>query len=239
METKNLDVVYICKQAEVNEELRYSLRSIAENLPHAQVFIAGYMPRWVRGVHHINVRQNQGTKYKNAEANWAAACNDTRVSDDFIYFNDDFFVMKPITKIPVLHRGDLEKVIKYYEGINSQDYLIGMKLTRDILRQLGREKGLKSYALHIPMVMNKTKRLQLQQIQGIINQKWEPVHWRTLYGNFYGLGGKEEKDVKIFADTMEFAKDATFLSTSDQTFRQGKIGEFIRSKFPNKSKYEA
>lgn len=39
-----MDLVYIVKNSEVNEDLRYSLRSVAKFVPHNKIWIVGYKP---------------------------------------------------------------------------------------------------------------------------------------------------------------------------------------------------
>ena len=235
-DTSDMDIVYIVRAGEVNEELRYSLRSL-RNLPHRRVVIAGYIPKWVRNVVSIPVNQNQVTKYANAEQNWQHAMNDHRVSDNFILFNDDFFVMQPLAGLPNLHRGKLNDVIRYYEQINSGQYLQNMERTRDLLLEFGIEEPL-SYALHVPMMMNKKRRKVLQATQLMFNESGLDIQMRTLYGNFYHLGGEYYDDVKANGLNDMPDKSAVFLSSNDQTFMRGKIGEYIKATFTEKSYYE-
>lgn len=236
MNTADMDVVYIVKPSNANEELRHSLRSVAANLPHRRVVIAGHKPVWAKGVLHIPTLQNSPSKYLNAEENWQAAMNHPGVSDDFILFNDDFFVMKPITEIPAAHRGDLDDVIEYYSTMPSA-YLSNMQATKEVLERLA-FTDLKSYALHIPMVMNKERRKILQAIITLVNPMHLDTQMRTLYGNFWRVGGKQMDDVKVNKPGEKFNPKSTFLSTSDQSFRAGEVGRFIRERFNEKCKYE-
>lgn len=235
-DTSEMDIVYIVRAGEVNEELRYSLRSL-KNLPHRRVVIAGYIPKWVKNVTAIPVQQDQVTKYANAEKNWQYAMNDLRVTDDFVLFNDDFFVMQPIEGVPTLQRGKLKDVIDYYSTINSGQYLQNMERTRDVLLEFGITDPL-SYALHVPMVMNKKRRKVLQATQLMFNEKGLDIQMRTLYGNFYHLGGDYYEDVKANKLNDEPDKSAIFLSSNDQTFMRGKIGDYIKRSFTEKSEYE-
>ena len=45
-----MDFVYIVKEDEKNEDLKYSLRSIAKFYPENKVWIVGYKPSWVKNV---------------------------------------------------------------------------------------------------------------------------------------------------------------------------------------------
>src|SRR4051812_33004749 len=92
-------VVYVNKVDEVNEELRYSLRSIAKNLPHAEVWVTGYPPPWVRNVRSIDVERPKGwTKYTSSTDNLRAAVEHPELPDDCLLMNDDFFVLRPVTE---------------------------------------------------------------------------------------------------------------------------------------------
>lgn len=236
MNLKDMDIVYIVKAAEINEELRYSIRSVAANVPHRSIVIAGYCPKWLKNVSIVPVNQNFGNKYKNAEANWQAAMNSQKVSDDFVLMNDDFFVMRPIKTIEPAHRGDLSDVIEYYSK-KPTAYLENMEQTRRVLNRL-EFKDLKSYALHIPMVMNKERRQLLYAIINLVNYENRDTQMRTLYGNFWRIGGKKMDDVKAYKRNMDFDPKSLYLSSADDSFKYGKIGEHIRAAFPNKCRYE-
>lgn len=237
MELDKMDIVYIVRPGEINEELKYSLRTVAANVPHRRVVIAGYKPSWIKGVLYIPVDQRHPSKYLNAEANWQAAMNSPQVTDDFVLFNDDFFVMQPITEIPALHRGDLDDVIAYYSTKPSA-YLSNMQATKEVLNKLA-FTDLKSYALHIPMVMNKERRKLLATIVSLVNPMHLDTQMRTLYGNFWRVGGEQAPDVKVNGLREKFDEGSTFLSSNDQTFKNGEIGYYIRQRFNTKCKYEA
>lgn len=232
-----LDVVYIVKKQDKNEELRYSLRSLS-NIPHGKVFIVGYKPTWVKNVVHIPVFQNPRlSKYRNAHTNRIRACEDPRLSNDFIYFNDDFFVVKPVDDVPTYHRGNLNQFIRSHI-VSARAYVEGAITTRKIMRAMGVREPYMSYELHIPMVLNKKKYLDLVKLQRNHNLQGQTIHIRTLYGNYYNIGGEAIDDVKIRGDGFPYSKDLTFISTSDESFAKSEVGRFIRSKFPEKSKYE-
>lgn len=105
------DIVYPVRPGTINEELRYSLRSLA-NVPHGRVWIAGHRPPWARGVGHIPVPP-QATKYLGSTANLRAAVEHPEVAEEFLYFNDDFFVMTAVQEVPALHRGPVDRVEAY------------------------------------------------------------------------------------------------------------------------------
>lgn len=236
MDTSNMDVCYIVRRGDDNEELRHSLRSVAENLPHRKIVIAGHVPKWANNVIGIQRKQDPHRKYENAELNWQAIADDSRVSDNFIVMNDDFFIMQKLDQLPLLHRGDLGAVNEHYSQYSGH-YATSLKRTIDLLEQLG-ITNLKSYALHVPMIMNKARRKAAQGVVTAFGHQPGHVQMRTFYGNLWGVGGGEMHDVKVLAKDKVPSEKLPFISTNDQTFNDGQVGEMIRQRFSNKCKYE-
>lgn len=231
-----MDVVYVVRPGDNNEELRYSLRSLA-NLPHDRVFIVGHTPPWVRNVTSLQTIQ-AGTKYANSTRNVLTACGTDEVSDPFVLMNDDFFIVRPIGEVPTLHRGPVADVVTEYRvryrRIASQ-YIVGMTETRDLLLELGHTKPL-SYELHVPLVVHKeamSKAIETATVAGL-----EVPHKRTLYGNLAGVGGTQARDVKVIYRAAVHVP-SPFVSTSDMSFHEGWIGRKLRGMFTEASRYEA
>lgn len=229
------DVVYVVKPDDINEELKYSLRSL-RNVPHGNVVIAGHLPPWVKNVIHVpNEQPSRKLKYEKSTGNLVAACKSDEVSDDFILMNDDFFIMNPVDQIETFHRGDIDHIIARYNS--SKHYGEGMKQTKALLVSLGINPVI-SYELHVPMMMNKANVLEMMKIKEEKAPEIYAFHKRTFYGNYFKCGGKQMQDVKIHKQGMFFSKRQTFISTQDHVFEQGEIGEFIRERFSDKSIYE-
>ncbi|WP_203233648.1 hypothetical protein [Streptomyces niveus] len=143
------DIVVPVREGAVNEQLRYAVRSWAAHLPHGQVWVVGHRPSWLGGVRHLPTRQ-AGTKYQNTTAAVRAACAHPEVSDRFLLCNDDMFVMRQVTEMPVLRRGPVRDVEAYYTVRASGKYLRGMRETTELLATLGHRDPL-SYELHVPL----------------------------------------------------------------------------------------
>ena len=225
------DVVYVVRRGHTNEELRHSLRSLA-NLPHRRVWIAGFIPRWVRGVGRIPVAQKR-SKYLNSTANLRAALEHPQIADEFLLFNDDFFVMRPLTEMPILHRGPIQPVIDLYRRIDNGPYVRGMEQTRDLLVELGHPDPL-SYELHVPLPVRREAMLEALDL----GRRIQVLHKRTLYGNLARLGGTRSPDVKVASAGAVGYQDWPFISTLDWVFDQEPVGSFIRDRFPEPSPYE-
>ena len=230
--TQPLDLVYMIKEDEDNEELRYSLRSL-KNLPHRKVFFAGYKPSWVKNVEHIAVEQT-GNKYDNIARNFIEICKCTDISDDFILMNDDFFIIKKIAHVPNLRRlKPLKHYAKLYDNNKDKTYQSTLLHAVEFIKRLGL-KDIDSYEMHAPMVINRVKCLKLISMYPEVNTQ----HRRSNYGNYYQIGGKRMKDVKVVRDGMDFSKDIPFLSTIDNVFDGSEVGRFIMGKFTKKCEYE-
>jgi hypothetical protein len=233
-----MDVVYSVKPSNMNLELRLSLRSLA-NLPHDNVAMVGYTPGWVHNVISIDRHQSNHTKYANTTNNLLAACISPDVSEDFIYMNDDFYIMSPVSEIPVFHRGLMDEVISYYGTRGSGACLRGMIETKALLNQLGFPEPI-SYELHVPMVINKKKFLETMALQREFAPDIAVVHKRSLYGNCMRLGGQRLLDPKIHFpqhNNLEFIENKTFLSTSDTSI-QGFVGGYLVRTFDKPCQYE-
>lgn len=234
METKDLDIIYFIKAKESNEELRYSLRSVAKNFPHHKIwFIGEHQPGFVPdGV--LKVTQNEESKWLNTSKSMLAACiseNDL-ITENFVLFNDDFFVMKPLKDgvMPYYYRKTLDEQIAWLESQHSKGYLNHMRETRKMLQ--GMWKPIKCYAVHYPMVINKLEMLE------VMDKFPNGMMWRALYGNYWTKGGLACGDCKIQNPFTTPDPEAAFLSTTDRSFKTGEVGKLIRSRFTRKCKYE-
>ena len=232
---KNMDIVYFVRGGEENDELKYSLRSLA-NLPHGTVHIVGYKPSWVTNVNHIEVIQDKGGKNLNTTHNMLVAAQSDDISENFILMNDDFFIMKPLSELPHYNRGSIEKVAEYYRQLDSM-YYRGMLDTREYMEKLGIKSSL-SYELHIPMIFNKKNVIKMFEQYYKDQPPVAILHKRTLYGNMFNYGGKEIKDVKVYTNDGQTDRESTFLSTQDDAWEYSKIGRFIRRQFKEKCQYE-
>src|SRR5690606_40329879 len=94
-----MDVVYLVRPGNRNEELRWSLRTLV-NLPHDRVWIVGHLPNWIdrHKVQYLRTEQYE-LKHTNTLNNLATACDHSDISDRFVLMNDDFFVLQPVDQL--------------------------------------------------------------------------------------------------------------------------------------------
>lgn len=229
MNTEKMDVVYFVKDGIHNDELRHSIRSVCKNMPYRRIWIFGGCPKNIVPDVRVRVEQEGKTKWDKVHAMFKMAAENKEISDDFILMNDDFFIMKPITKIDTIHRGLLEDHVKVLGTGQYRRMLEGVDAE---LKKRG--KSTYSYELHTPFVYNKKKLLKL------LNDNPNLRCTRTMYGNLYKIGGKRASDVKIFSSTPDFDyENTTFLSTDDPMVKPTcDTWRYIMKQFPGQCKYE-
>lgn len=224
------DVVYILRQSELNNlELLFSLRSL-KNIEYWKIYIVWYLPKWCQNVIHIPAVDPYNIKSLNALHKIKIACNDERISDDFILMNDDFYITKP-TEIKYYHRGTIKQHIedKKWRLWNS-NYIQNLEKTFKLFPDW------LDFSLHIPFIYNKQKFLELcenyDMKQGYL--------LRNLYANHYWIEWEYMEDCKVnnMQDLMKIKQEIPLLISSNDSFFQKSFILFLKQIFPEKSQYE-
>lgn len=227
------DVVYLLKNNyKSTEELRYSIRSVVQNFPYRKIVFVGGKPDGIEPDIYIPDEQEGFTKWERSTHSLKAAIRHDELTEDIWLFNDDFFVMDKIRDWEVCNYfgGTLEKRIRdLRQKVGGSSYAGYLDQMRGQLIGLG--KDTLSFALHVPFLINRAKALALFEERPNLRM------FRSFYGNYYEIDCKYMKDVKIY-DVKNVDFDAPFLSTSDDSFKRGKVGEFMRRYFPEPSEYE-
>ena len=229
---KEYDVVYILKNEVKPDELRYSLRSL-KNLPHGNVWFVGGQPSGLFPDKAIPMVQKGLIKWEKARSSLIRACKTEGISEKFWLFNDDFFVLQPVTSDKPYFGGMLhDHILKVEHRYNDKHtgYTKMLRLCEDILK--GADMTTFDYALHIPMLVDKAKMLEA------LKTFPECPMFRSIYGNYAEIGGVQHDDVKIVGLDEGIEEGRDFVSTSDASFSTGKVGKDIRKMFPDKCKYE-
>jgi hypothetical protein len=196
-------------------ELEYCIKGIEKNVPHNKIHVIKTAPDKSYLSYAIVHDQEKKILY---------ALQELVETDDFYLFNDDFFIMDRVKRIPIYHRGLLIDHINQRTRFDS--YTESLKQTYDYLKRLGIKEPL-SYELHVPLKMNTQKRLDLHFKCVDEFRKGKKLQMRSIYGNVYNIGGTFMADNKI-QDLDSISKEL-YISTTDKSFSQGKIGEYIRS----------
>lgn len=242
------DVVYTVREGlpEEPEILRYSLRSL-KNVPHGKVFVSGHKPIWASDqVIHLPTTQMEtpsedgNGKFHNIGMNLEAALLDTRVSDNFYWFNDDMFIMKRIHSIPLYARqyttDEFCQRLKLAADPEHNAFVWGCWTQRDMLIKLGYDtENLNFTDCHYPMPVNKQDALIWLKWMSMNYPKHPLGHFRAVVGASYP--SVRIKDCKIQDDQTSIPDDWKYASTYSVSWN-GIAGRQIRTAFPEMCKYE-
>ena len=156
MKTKNLDVVYFVS-AFPRSDLLFSIRSVAKNLEYNRLWIYGGKPMAILPDKYVRIMNQHGAnKWDKVRSMYKEVCLNDDITDDFIMFHDDFFIMKPLKNIEPEYRGTFESHIKTVEakfGNKINNYTSLLRKASETLRKAN--KGTLSYELHKPFVFNR------------------------------------------------------------------------------------
>lgn len=236
--TGSYDIVYVLKNTNVNEELRYSLRSVEQNFPFRKVWFYGGAPGGYKPDGQVNIPLTAKSKWEQVRNMLLRACDNPELTEDFWLFNDDFFVLKEMNEnMPQWYDGTLRDKINEVEARHMGEHTEWTNNLRH-LEQLLLEAGKPTlnYAVHKPILINRGK---LKEV--LLKYPSEPM-LRALYGNYWGIGGVDSPDTKLTKmKNVSLGTNLTnwdFVSTSDASFRNGDIGQWLRQRFCVPSRFE-
>lgn len=218
-----MNFVYICRDGD-NEELRYSIRSVIKHFPEANILLVGGKPNWYSGP-FIKL-SDQENKFESIVNCYKKICKLDSI-DDFILMNDDFFILKRPESFEHLYDGTLAKKIQRHTnryGLSKYSRILSHANTT--LKKMGIESPL-NYDIHTPMLFNK------EMLSEILDLSLAP---RSLYGNIFGVGGKNIEDVKVYKYSDNVDMNTIYLSTEDNSFKR--VSERLSEMFDKKTNYE-
>lgn len=230
-----MDLVYPIKpnRPDQPEELRYSLRTAWQHFSHDRVFIVGHMPEFLdrSKVHHIPSPQllQSSLKFANQRANLEAVMA-SDVGEEFVWMNDDFFLLDDIESFPYYHRGPLQD---YVDRIGFGDYAQGLRQCLKILGEWGYDDP-NAYNVHAPLPVNKTRLI------GVMETAWADGLEGGFMRPIYPVGSDLAPHEFIFDPKVKleaYLPEGKVMSTSDHTWRSGP-GKKIRMRYSMPSPYE-
>lgn len=225
------DIVYILRKDINPYELTYSLRSVAQNFPHRKVWFVGGKPKGLTPDVMLEHEQSGSCKWDLIRSSMWKVVHEEDLTDDFFLFNDDFFVMKPV-KGTFTNFVDKDLDWRIEDLRNEHPWLNAYGRTvykmNEELKMLGCSR--KNFEVHLPMLMNK------ELVKASIYKVSSP-QMRSAYGNINGIPTVQHDDVKVY-DLVTVPEDPDYLSTNDNVFADGAVGQYIREAFPKPSRFE-
>lgn len=220
-----------------NTELRYALRGVEKHLfGVGRVFIIGERPDWLQNVIHIPAKDDEKTfwKERNIFRKILLACADSRVSENFLFMNDDHFLLKD---------EETGNFPSYYFGVLSEQaertdqYGNTAKNTLSELR-----RDCNYFDIHCPIGFWKYAFLE----------KVGKLDWEKKYGyciktayhhNMPAIFHTEQSDLKISNEDFTYTKikelitGRPWFSIADRC-RQSGMKQVLQELYSKKSKYE-
>lgn len=228
------DIVYFVKESSKNRELQYSLRSVEQNFKvGGRVWLVGGMPAGFKPDGFLRVAQGMPSKWENVRKSLVAVCQSDEISEKFWLFNDDFFILKPVEKMPeAYYDGSILELCQRIEK-RSGGFNLYTKQMRHLIQTL-EDAGLTTlnYALHRPMLIEKKKALE------VLEKFPDEPMFRSLYGNYWLIISEPDVDYKISRNQEPLDESKVFVSTMDDTWNQGQAAFRLRELFDKPSRWE-
>lgn len=203
MATHTSVVIPYCKEFAQGKELLYALRSWDKNCCFPADFVViGDKEDWFSDeIHLIECPRVSDNPSVDTYHKLKVALESDLVTDDFIWTNDDIYVLQPID----LSHIQLPKVLgpldtSKYKGF----YRENMQRTIDCLKQLG--AAFQNYGTHTPVMFNKASWL------GLIAKLDEQITQGMLYTSIYF----NLQQPQVTAVTLDWRKDPFLLPVVSQ-----------------------
>ena len=245
---KIIDVVYVLGTGSTwkNNEIRYSLRSLEKNAKDlGKIFIVGELPKFLtHSIIHIKA-DDIFNPNQNADGNIItkvlAACADKRLSDDFLFINDDHLILQSVrlSEVPAFHKGDMTTfppetwTLNFWRG----------RLKRTMEELTKRNLSAYHFDCHTPILFN--KKLFPKIVASFPYKEGIGLTMKSLYGNsVYSKTGvrlkNEKKTVFQHYSTSQLnarLAPARFMSFNDMGLNK-ELKLWLDHRFPKQSSWE-
>ncbi len=205
-------------------ELKYCLRGIEKYINNPEIILIGDLPKCIQNVTHIFYKDRPELKWKERNIYEKLLL----VKDDFLFFNDDHFLLQPFN-FEYHYSGTIEeKRIEY----SKNPFAKTLQNTLDVFGNI------KNYYRHQPiLIMNHI----LKQINLDWNKEWGYCV-KSIYCYLAGIEGKEYPDLKIRMPTtekkiLELIKGRQYFSTENGAMNRDMV-RVLEGLYPVKSIYE-
>lgn len=235
-----IDVVYAIGFGSTwnDQELKYSLRSIEKHLTnYRNVYIIGSLPSFInkKSVTHIPAIDRHGHE-RNIMEKVKIACSTPEISDRFLFFNDDHYLLTRFdaSRFPYYYDRTIDEKLEKARG----KYADSVRHTLHALKV--RKVTRKYFDVHTPILYDKR----------LFPETMSQVDWdaqkngfivKSLYCNLNRIKGVPEKDGKVHQPMSCHAlerhlRDKFVFSTPNRITPE--MAVFLDYLYPNPSKFE-
>lgn len=226
MSTMKLDIVYTIKDSykgRYSQELKYSLRSLKGSNYNNIVIISNTLPDYIDPEKVIFIEKTDSGDKLSSIRNKLLAVN-RKVSNNFVHFSDDYFIIQPIDFENWVNKCSKE-VIDIERGYRNMK-----KATLEAYPDTPQ------FGLHYPFIYNKAKMKKLFK-------KKLPYAPRTWYANEFNKEAEPVEDCKIykfveFEKSMEVINNMPMFSTAVNYDNDPMLQKILNTLYPESSEYE-
>lgn len=242
-----IDIVYVLGQGTTwnNNELRYSLRSVEKYLKnYRNVYLIGNnKPDFLDNVTYYHVDDISKKPQKNVAACLYVASNLEKLSDNFMFFNDDFYLLKntDASTYPIYHNPSKGNDLIVHA--KDDNYRRKIECTVSKIWELTGDKPYSYYDLHLPIIFNKKELDRVLRWYGFTDDK-EGLLVRTMYGNLANIPMNREQsssrkiNIPLELNMLkQINRKAKFFSIGEEGLNDD-MKQYLEELYPNKSKYE-
>jgi len=235
-----MDIVYVLGKGSKweNNEIRYSLRSVAKYLKnYGNIYVIGEKPDFLKNVIHIPCEDEFPC---NKEANIALkikkACETPEITGNFLFMNDDHFFLQEMNaqRIPPYNKGFIKVKIDH------------RKYCRTIINTLEtlayRQLPVFHYDVHTPIIYNKKLFLEVLDQYDWYNDG-RGLMLKSLYCNTLGVSQRYSfQDLKFEVklprlDILSKLSGRKIFSIGDEALNED-LKSVFEWLYPNKSIFE-
>ena len=216
------------------------LRTVYHHLPQVdRVVIVGHCPPWARPDVWIH-SPNTASKFTNIGRHLDAALRSPDVSDEFVWTNDDIFLLCDLEELPVYARGTIEAHAAAYSGevggtVELQAFADGIRRQAALAKLWGYDPATTLNAdCHTPIPVEKDRLARVIARRNEDDPAIEGGHFRMLYGLTEAC--VEVDDPKVRGDELPAEGDVV-VSTTTRSW-EGPCGERIRNLYWRASPWE-
>lgn len=240
---EKMDVLIVLGQGSKwqNQEIKYCLRSIEKHAKNVgKVFVVGSNPGFLSDeVNMIELSDPPTNKEHRIAHAVSFAALKTRISEHFLWINDDTFFIEDVNILtyPYYNDGDLTSK---WQRTKPNGYRVALNQTDAQLK--ARNLPNRNFEQHVPIIYSKTGIASLQKWVALSAKVPYGLTFRSIYCNVLGVKpGPQYKDIKI--GSAQTAEELKAVISGRQIFSIGDgLGDDAKGLFeqlyPDKSKYE-
>lgn len=206
-------------------ELKYTLRGIEKYIEDPEVTVIGDFPKWLDGVTYIPFKDDPKLQFKERNIFQKLLL----VDHDFLFFNDDHFLLEPFYKNTY-----------HYSGMLREDILeLGNSFRQTIKNTLDLYGVIPNYFRHSPIFVERDK------LEKLTARDWEKP-WgycvKSIYCRVNNIKGTDYPDLKIRTYLSEhkiknLIAGRPYFSTGNNAINSSMI-KVLNDLYPTKSRFE-